>query len=109
MKKLMAILLATFSIAATAKETLPWPIVGLADNAANFYRALDRRSQQTTNTIHFLFDTKPGAGGTVAANFTNNNFANTLWINSSADLFDPIYFLLKVTAWQIFAVSCPCV
>jgi tripartite-type tricarboxylate transporter receptor subunit TctC len=93
MKKLMAILLATFSIVATAKETITlaysWTA---ADNAANFYRALvdEANKQQTQYT--FLFDTKPGAGGTVAANYTTNNFANTLWINSSAAFIRPNLF-----------------
>jgi len=40
----------------------------------------------------FLFDTKPGAGGTVAANYTTNNPANTLWINSSAGFIRPNLF-----------------
>jgi tripartite-type tricarboxylate transporter receptor subunit TctC len=93
MKKLMAILLATFSIVATAKETITlaysW---GPGDNAANFYRALVSESNKLQNQYTFLFDTKPGAGGTVAANYTNNNFANTLWINSSAGFIRPNLF-----------------
>jgi tripartite-type tricarboxylate transporter receptor subunit TctC len=90
MKKLMAILLATLSINAVAKENITlaysW---GPGDNAANFYRALVAEANKIQNQYTFLFDTKPGAGGTVAANFTTNNFTNTLWINSSAGFIRP--------------------
>jgi tripartite-type tricarboxylate transporter receptor subunit TctC len=44
------------------------------------------------NQYTFLFDTKPGAGGTVAANYTTNNPSNTLWINSSAGFIRPNLF-----------------
>lgn len=93
MKKLMAILLATLSINAVAKENITlaysW---GPGDNAANFYRALVAEANKIQNQYTFLFDTKPGAGGTVAANFTTNNFTNTLWINSSAGFIRPNLF-----------------
>ena len=93
MKKLMAILLATFSIAATAKETITlvysWTA---ADKAANYYRALTDEANKLQTQYTFVFDPKPGAGGTVAANFTNNNPTNTLWINSSAGFIRPNLF-----------------
>lgn len=89
----MAILLATLSIAAIAKENITlvysW---GPGDNAANFYRALVAEANKLQNQYTFLFDTKPGAGGTVAANYTTNNPANTLWINSSAGFIRPNLF-----------------
>jgi len=93
MKKFMAILLATLSINAVAKENITlaysW---GPGDNAANFYRALVAEANKIQNQYTFLFDTKPGAGGTVAANFTTNNPTNTLWINSSAGFIRPNLF-----------------
>jgi tripartite-type tricarboxylate transporter receptor subunit TctC len=93
MKKLMAILLATLSINAVAKENITlaysW---GPGDNAANFYRALVSEANKIQNQYTFLFDTKPGAGGTVAANYTTNNPSNTLWINSSAGFIRPNLF-----------------
>ena len=93
MKKLMAILLATLSINAVAKENITlaysW---GPGDNAANYYRALVAEANKLQNQYTFLFDTKPGAGGTVAANFTTNNPTNTLWINSSAGFIRPNLF-----------------
>jgi tripartite-type tricarboxylate transporter receptor subunit TctC len=93
MKKLMAILLATFSIATMAREniTLAYSWTA-ADNAANFYRALVEEANKIQTQYTFVFDTKPGAGGTVAANFTNNNPSNTLWINSSAGFIRPNLF-----------------
>jgi tripartite-type tricarboxylate transporter receptor subunit TctC len=93
MKKLLAVLLATLSLTATAKETITlaysW---GPGDNAANFYRALVSEANKLQNQYTFLFDTKPGAGGTIAANFTTNNPTNTLWINSSAGFIRPNLF-----------------
>ena len=93
MKKLLAIVLATLAFTATAKETITlaysW---GAGDNAANFYRALVEEANKQQNQYTFLFDTKPGAGGTVAANYTTANFTNTLWINSSAAYIRPNLF-----------------
>jgi len=93
MKKFMAILLATFSITTVAQEniTLAYSWTA-ADNAANFYRALTVEANQLQTQYNFIFDPKPGAGGTVAANFTNNNASNTLWINSSAGFIRPNLF-----------------
>lgn len=93
MKKLIAILLATFSISSMAREniTLAYSWTA-ADNAANFYRALVQEANQLQTQYTFIFDPKPGAGGTVAANFTNNNFSNTLWISSSAAFIRPNLF-----------------
>lgn len=90
MKKLIAILLATFSIATTAKETITlaysWTA---ADKAANYYRALADEANKLQTQYTFVFDAKPGAGGTVAAGYTTNNASNTLWINSSAGFIRP--------------------
>jgi tripartite-type tricarboxylate transporter receptor subunit TctC len=93
MKKLIAIILATLSFTATARETITltysW---GAGDNAANFYRALAAEANKLQNQYTFLFEPKPGAGGTVAANLVNNNPNNMLWINSSAGFIRPNLF-----------------
>lgn len=93
MKKLMAILLATFTMTVSAREPITlaysW---GAGDNAANFYRALVQEANQLQTQYTFVFEPKPGAGGTVAANFTVANPANTLWINSSAGFIRPNLF-----------------
>jgi tripartite-type tricarboxylate transporter receptor subunit TctC len=96
MKKLMAILLATFSIATTAKTTKETITLAYSwtasDNAANYYRALTDEANKLQTPYTFVFDPKPGAGGTIAANFTTNNASNTLWINSSAAFIRPNLF-----------------
>lgn len=93
MKKLLTILLACLAITAHARETITlaysWTA---ADKAANFYRALTEEANKIQTQYTFVFDTKPGAGGTVAANYTNNNPTNTLWINSSAGFIRPNLF-----------------
>ena len=93
MKKFLAIVLAALAFNATAKEPITlaysW---GAGDNATNFYRALVTEANKLQNQYTFLFDTKPGAGGTVAANYTTNNPSNTLWINSSAGFIRPNLF-----------------
>jgi len=93
MKKLIAIILATLSFTAAAREnitlTYSW---GAGDNAANFYRALVAEANKLQNQYTFLFEPKPGAGGTVAANLVSNNPNNMLWINSSAGFIRPNLF-----------------
>lgn len=93
MKKLIAILLATFSMTVLAREPITlaysWTV---ADNAANFYRALVHEANQIQTQYTFLFESKPGAGGTIAANYTLANANNTLWINSSAGFIRPNLF-----------------
>ena len=62
-----------------------------ADTAANFYRALAEESNKIQNKYTFIFDAKPGAGGTVAANHVLVT-PNTVWINSSAAFIRPNLF-----------------
>lgn len=93
MKKLLMLLALVASFAAQARETVTlvysWTA---ADNAANFYRALVDEANKIQNQYTFVFDTKPGAGGTVAAKHVLANSANTLWINSSAGYIRPNLF-----------------
>lgn len=93
MNKLLALMLVTLSLTVSAKEniTLAYSWTA-ADNAANFYRALTEEANKQQSAYTFVFDAKPGAGGTVAANFTNNNPSTTLWINSSAAFIRPNLF-----------------
>ena len=93
MKKVLAVLLSTLALTVSAKETITlaysWTA---ADNAANFYRALTEEANKQQTKYLFLFEVKPGAGGTVAANYTTNNPTTTLWINSSAGFIRPNLF-----------------
>lgn len=92
MKKLLAILLTTLSFSAHSKEVITmyysW---SAADTAANFYRTLADESNKLQNKYTFIFDAKPGAGGTIAANATLNT-PNAIWINSSAAFIRPNLF-----------------
>ena len=93
MKKLLAVVLATLSLSVAAqKETVTmfysW---SPADTAANFYRTLADESNKLQNKYTFIFEAKPGAGGTVAANATLNT-PNSIWINSSAAFIRPNLF-----------------
>lgn len=67
-KTLAAILLATTAFAAVAKENIiiyySW---SAADTAANFHRALADEANKIQDKYNFVFDVKPGAGGSIAA------------------------------------------
>jgi len=93
MKKLLLLLALVSSLTVHARETVTlvysWTA---ADNAANFYRALVDEANKIQNQYTFVFDTRPGAGGTVAARHVLANSANTLWINSSAGYIRPNLF-----------------
>ena len=93
MKKLLLLLALVSSLTVHARETVTlvysWTA---ADNAANFYRALADEANKIQNQYTFVFDTKPGAGGTVAAKHVLANAANTLWLNSSAGYIRPNLF-----------------
>jgi tripartite-type tricarboxylate transporter receptor subunit TctC len=93
MKKLLAVALTTFCLSAQAnKENIimyySWTA---ADTAANFYRTLADESNKLQSKYNFVFDAKPGAGGTVAANAALNT-PNAIWINSSAAFIRPNLF-----------------
>lgn len=84
MKTLFAILLAATSIVATAKENITiyysW---SASDTAANFHRVLADEANKIQDRYNFIFDVKPGAGGSIAAN-TVLNQPNTILATASA-------------------------
>lgn len=93
MKKLLAILLATLSMTAMAKENITMAYsFGAGDSAANWYRTVAKEANQLQNKYNFIFDAKPGAGGTIAANYTLANPNDSLWVNSSAGFLRPLLF-----------------
>lgn len=94
MKKLLACLLITLGVTAHAQQRETQTLVyswTAADTAANFYRTLAEESNKIQNKYNFVFDARPGAGGTVAANYVLNT-PNTIWINSSAAFIRPNLF-----------------
>jgi len=95
MKKLILIATLLFSSIATvsARETVILAYSWTAgDKAANYYRALVDEANRLQDRYIFLFEPKPGAGGTVAAHYTLRSPNNVLWINSSAGFIRPHLF-----------------
>lgn len=92
MKKLFAIAALVASFAAIAKENITvvysWTP---ADAAANFHRTLVEESNKIQNRYNFIFDTKPGAGGSIAANYVLNT-PNTVLATASAFYIRPNFF-----------------
>lgn len=94
MKKLLALLLTTFALTATARENVTiyysW---SAADVAANFHRTLANEANKVQNKYNFIFDVKPGAGGSIAANhILNTPEQNGILANSSAFFIRPNFF-----------------
>jgi len=94
MKQLLVTLLMLVGLGAQAQQKETQTLVyswSAGDTAANFYRTLAEESNKIQNKYTFVFDAKPGAGGTVAANYVLNT-PNTIWINSSAAFIRPNLF-----------------
>jgi tripartite-type tricarboxylate transporter receptor subunit TctC len=93
MKKiLVATLLSALAFSSFAKETITIVYSWTAsDPAANYDRTIIEEANRIQNKYHFVFDAKPGAGGTVAANYVLNN-PNTILATSSAFFIRPNFF-----------------
>ena len=91
-KTLAAILLATTALAAVARENIiiyySW---SAADTAANFHRVLADESNKIQDRYNFVFDVKPGAGGSIAANYVLNQ-PNAIVATASAFFIRPNFF-----------------
>jgi tripartite-type tricarboxylate transporter receptor subunit TctC len=92
MKKLLAIVLSTIAFSAMAKENITvvysW---APADVAANFHRQIVEEANRIQDKYNFIFDSKPGAGGAVAARYVQNT-SNTILATSSAFFIRPNFF-----------------
>lgn len=93
MKKLLAsIVMATVAITATAKENITiyysWTA---ADTAAGFHRTLADEANKIQDRYNFIFDVKPGAGGSIAANHVLNQ-PNSILATASAFFIRPNFF-----------------
>lgn len=93
MKKLiLSLFLTAISSVTLAKETVTivysWTA---ADTAANFHRTLAEEANRIQNNYKFVFDAKPGAGGSIAANYVLNN-SNTILATASAFFIRPNFF-----------------
>ena len=92
MKKILASLLAAVSLIAAAKENITiyysW---SASDTAANFHRVLADEANKIQNKYNFVFDVKPGAGGSIAANHVLNQ-PNAIVATASAFFIRPNFF-----------------
>jgi len=92
MKKLITALLLATSAVAFAKENITivysWTA---ADGPANYSRAIIEEANKNQNKYNFIFDTKPGAGGSIAANHVLKN-PNTILATASAFFVRPNFF-----------------
>ena len=94
MKKFLITMSCLFlSLPVFGKETITlvysWNV---GDAAANFYRTLIEESNRSQNQYQFVFEARPGAGGSVAAKHVESNPANTVLANSSALFIRPVFF-----------------
>lgn len=89
---LLSLILATSCLGAVAKETVTivysWTP---ADTAANFHRTLADEANKIQHKYRFVFDARPGAGGSIAANYVLNN-PNTILATASAFFIRPNFF-----------------
>jgi tripartite-type tricarboxylate transporter receptor subunit TctC len=89
MKKFLALVLSVFAITAMAKDVVTiYYAWSPSDSVANYGRTIADEANKLQDKYTFLFDTKPGAGNAVAANFVKAN-PNTILFTSSAFFIRP--------------------
>jgi tripartite-type tricarboxylate transporter receptor subunit TctC len=71
------LMLASLSVAASEKITIVWGF-SPASNQANVYRAIVQELNRTQSKYEFVYETKTGAGGAIAARHVLENPQNTL-------------------------------
>lgn len=93
MSKFLAILFAALTItAAQARETVTIVYAfSPADTMANYSRTLADEANKIQDKYTFVFDTKPGAGNAIAANYVRNT-PNTILATSSAFFVRPNFY-----------------
>ena len=84
--------MATFALAATAKENITifyaW---GPGDSVANYHRTIANEANKIQDKYNFVFDTKPGAGGAIASNHVLNT-PNSILAHSTAFFVRPVVY-----------------
>lgn len=85
MKKLVwALILCLFTGLAAAREVVTIVFAfGAGDSVANYGRALTAEANRIQTRYRFIFTARPGAGGTIAAQYVLNN-SNTILATSAA-------------------------
>jgi tripartite-type tricarboxylate transporter receptor subunit TctC len=91
-KFLLSALLIALALSASAKETITivysWTA---ADGPANYSRSIIETANKQQDKYNFIFDTKPGAGGSLAANHVSRT-PNTILATASAFFVRPNFF-----------------
>jgi len=86
------LILYAIAISAIAKETVTIEYAWTAgDGPANYSRAIIDEANHIQDKYTFIFDTRPGAGGAVAANYVKNT-PNTILATASAFFVRPNFF-----------------
>jgi tripartite-type tricarboxylate transporter receptor subunit TctC len=92
MKKLLAIIACALSMNVMAAENVTIYYAWTAsDSIANYSRALAMEANKIQNKYTFIFDTKPGAGGAIAANHVLRE-PNSVVAHSTAFFVRPVVF-----------------
>ena len=111
MKKLLSVLLFAAALTTQAKDTVTivyaW---SPSDSIANMDRTLADEANKLQNKYTFIFDAKPGAGGSIAANYVAAT-PNTILATSSAFFVRPNVYPTEshdITAFkEVLIAECP--
>ena len=108
-RALFGLFFSVLAFTATAKETITivysWTA---ADGPANYSRSIIEEANRLQNKYTFIFDTKPGAGGSVAANHVRHT-PNTILATASAFFVRPNFFpneSYDLTAFKEIYLQC---
>ena len=108
-RALLGLFFSAVAFSISAKETVTivysWTV---ADGPANYSRAIIEEANRIQNKYVFLFDNKPGAGGSLAANYVKNN-PNTILATASAFFVRPNFFpneSYDLTAFKEMYLQC---
>ena len=91
MKKLFLLFLLFATVALAGENVTIIYSWTAADGPANYSRTIIEEANQQQKKYNFIFDTKPGAGGSVAANYVKNT-PNTILATASAFFVRPNFF-----------------
>lgn len=93
MKKLLPLLLAMLVNVSHAQTSVPlvWPFAP-GSNQANFARAIVEEANKQQTKYVFHFENKPGAGGSIAANYVANYNGIALLTSSSSFFVRTVYY-----------------
>ena len=92
MKKFLLLLAVVFALNSRAAETVViYYGFSPADSLASYGRSLAEEANRIQTRYVFLFDTKPGAGNAIAANYVKNT-TNTILMTTSAFFVRPNFY-----------------